>query len=41
MPERTHLFTSEAQRIIESHDPTKPLFMYLAYQNVHCPTQVM
>lgn len=28
----TLIFTSEAQRVIDAHDVTEPMFMYLAYQ---------
>ena len=34
------LYTQEAVRIIEQHDASKPLFLYLAYQNAHCPLEV-
>ncbi|XP_077988422.1 arylsulfatase B-like [Glandiceps talaboti] len=36
----THIFTKEAQRIIEQQDPQKPMFMYLAHQAVHGPLEV-
>lgn len=36
----THLLTAEATKIIESHDMSEPMFMYLAYQAVHGPDQV-
>ncbi|XP_077990950.1 arylsulfatase B-like [Glandiceps talaboti] len=36
----THIFTREAQQIVEQHDLKKPMFMYLAYQAVHAPLQV-
>ena len=32
---RTKLFTSKALDVIESHDPSKPLFLYLAHEAVH------
>eukprot|EP01083_Nonionella_stella_P222335 793542_1 len=35
----TYLYTSEAQNIIQNHDPKQPLFLYLAMQNVHAPCQ--
>ncbi|XP_070567117.1 arylsulfatase I-like isoform X2 [Ptychodera flava] len=31
----TELFTTEAEKILKSHNPDKPLFLYLAYQAVH------
>ena len=34
------LFASEAARIAENHDASKPLFLYLAMQNVHNPYDV-
>ena len=36
----TDLFTDKAQRIVESHNSSQPLFLYLAYQSVHGPLQV-
>ncbi len=33
------LFTSRVQDIVKNHDKTKPLFIYLPYQNVHDPLQ--
>jgi arylsulfatase B/arylsulfatase I/J len=39
----THLFTEEAENIIEQHAASKtkqPLFLYLAFQAVHAPNQV-
>ncbi|XP_012941568.1 arylsulfatase B [Aplysia californica] len=35
-----HLFTEKAIDVVQAHDPSKPLFMYLAYQSVHSPLQV-
>ena len=32
--------TNEAVSVIKAHAPQQRLFLYLAYQNVHCPTQV-
>eukprot|EP01121_Diplochlamys_sp_Union-15-3_P018919 TRINITY_DN6999_c0_g1_i1.p1 TRINITY_DN6999_c0_g1~~TRINITY_DN6999_c0_g1_i1.p1 ORF type:complete len:566 (-),score=88.20 TRINITY_DN6999_c0_g1_i1:50-1747(-) len=36
----TTLFTSRAVKIIEGHDITKPLFLYLCFQAVHAPAEV-
>eukprot|EP00931_Biecheleriopsis_adriatica_P077934 TRINITY_DN51403_c0_g1_i1.p1 TRINITY_DN51403_c0_g1~~TRINITY_DN51403_c0_g1_i1.p1 ORF type:complete len:542 (+),score=60.36 TRINITY_DN51403_c0_g1_i1:42-1667(+) len=33
----TTLFTTEAVKVIEQHDASSPLFLYLAYQAVHGP----
>lgn len=36
----THVYTREAVRIVREHEPSSgPLFLYLAYQAVHFPTQ--
>ena len=35
-----HIFTARAEKIIAEHDHNKRLFLYLAYQNVHCPSEV-
>ena len=29
------MYTAEAEGCIHNHDPSKPLFLYLAYQAVH------
>ncbi|EDO33632.1 predicted protein [Nematostella vectensis] len=34
-----HLFTKRAEQIVRAHDPSTPLFMYMAFQNVHSPVQ--
>lgn len=31
----THVFGGEAVRLIEAHDPLSPMYMYLAFMNVH------
>jgi len=36
----TTIFTTEAVRVIQSHDTKDPLFLYLAYQGVHAPADV-
>ncbi|XP_012939262.1 arylsulfatase B [Aplysia californica] len=36
----THLFTEKAINVVQAHDTSKPLFMYLAYQSVHDPLMV-
>ncbi|KAK7491343.1 hypothetical protein BaRGS_00017444 [Batillaria attramentaria] len=36
----THLFTRQAVNIVKNHSPSKPLFLYLAYQSVHGPLEV-
>ncbi|KAG0422203.1 hypothetical protein HPB47_001945, partial [Ixodes persulcatus] len=32
----THLFTRRFDSVIQHHDKSKPLFLYLAHQSVHC-----
>lgn len=34
------MYTDEAVRIMDSHDPDTPIFMYYAMQNVHTPLEV-
>lgn len=36
----THLLASEAASIIEKHDASKPLFLYVPFNAVHAPHQV-
>ena len=36
----TTVFSREAVRVIDDHDTSSPLFLYLAYQGVHAPAQV-
>ncbi|TSL34534.1 Arylsulfatase J [Bagarius yarrelli] len=36
----THMYTQKAVRILASHNPRQPIFLYLAYQAVHSPLQV-
>ncbi|XP_070532645.1 arylsulfatase J-like isoform X2 [Ptychodera flava] len=36
----SYLYTHKAVEFIEDHDKTKPMFLYVAYQNVHSPLQV-
>lgn len=36
----TFLLADEAVRLIEKHDPSRPLFLYLAFNAVHAPHQV-
>ena len=39
MDYNTYKFTREALRVISAHPTEKPLFVFLAYQNVHGPLQ--
>ncbi|XP_070532642.1 arylsulfatase B-like [Ptychodera flava] len=36
----TYLFSGKAVEFIQTHDKSKPFFLYLAFQNVHSPLQV-
>eukprot|EP00756_Hemistasia_phaeocysticola_P020231 Hpha_TRINITY_DN15709_c5_g11::TRINITY_DN15709_c5_g11_i1::g.37351::m.37351/K01135/ARSB; arylsulfatase B len=36
----TTLFSEEAVNVVEAHDASSPLFLYLAYQAVHAPAEV-
>ncbi|XP_062508548.1 arylsulfatase B-like isoform X2 [Corticium candelabrum] len=36
----TTLFSDEAVKIVQNHDTSKPLYLYLAYQAVHAPREV-
>ena len=33
------LFHQRVKEVIDSHDPKQPLFLYMAFQNVHNPIQ--
>ena len=33
------LLLQQAEKIVSAHDPSKPLFLYLPFQNVHSPVQ--
>ena len=35
----TYQYTAEAVNMIDNHDPSQPLYIYLAYQNVHGPLE--
>jgi len=35
-----HLYVKQAKELIDAHDKTKPMFLYLALQSVHSPMQV-
>nr|XP_008516307.1 PREDICTED: arylsulfatase J isoform X1 [Equus przewalskii] len=35
----TQMYTQRVQQILASHDPRKPIFLYIAYQAVHSPLQ--
>uniref|UniRef100_A0A8C9DIH6 Arylsulfatase family member J n=1 Tax=Prolemur simus TaxID=1328070 RepID=A0A8C9DIH6_PROSS len=35
----TQMYTERVQQILASHNPTKPIFLYIAYQAVHSPLQ--
>lgn len=35
----SHLYTGEAVKVIQQHDSTKPLFLYIAFQMTHGPLQ--
>ena len=36
----TTLFSERAVEVVKAHDPDTPLFLYLAYQAVHAPSEV-
>lgn len=36
----TYLFTQQAEKVIKEHDQSKPLFLYLPFQNPHFPQEV-
>ena len=33
------VYFQRLEKIVKSHDPQQPLFMYMAFQNVHSPVQ--
>jgi len=35
----TTYFMDEAKRVLDSHDPAEPMFMYFAHQEVHAPLE--
>ena len=35
-----YIFLDEVTRVLQSHDPTSPLFLFYAPHIVHCPLQV-
>ncbi|XP_072261864.1 arylsulfatase J [Pyxicephalus adspersus] len=35
----TEMYTQRVQKILASHNPKKPIFLYIAYQAVHSPLQ--
>ena len=35
----THLFTEKALKVLQSHDQSEPLFLFLSYQAVHSPLE--
>lgn len=35
----TDVFMDEAKRVLDNHDPSDPLFMYFAHQEVHAPLE--
>src|SRR3954468_2487786 len=36
----THLLAREAARLVDGHDPARPLFLYVPFNAVHAPHQV-
>ncbi|KAL9988759.1 hypothetical protein ACROYT_G003242 [Oculina patagonica] len=35
----TNAYVNRVEQILQAHDPLQPLFMYMAFQNVHAPIQ--
>ncbi|XP_078343218.1 arylsulfatase B-like isoform X2 [Oculina patagonica] len=35
----TNAYVNRVEKILQAHDPSQPMFMYMAFQNVHAPIQ--